>query len=62
MNMYTHSTYCIYICTHVRTSVYGRGRGLRGPVGVGWCVRDRVHVCVCSLLLPRAHTHTRQLQ
>ena len=37
--MYTHynGTYC----TQVRTTVYGCGRGLRGPVGVGWCACDK---------------------
>ena len=31
------------VCTQVRTTVYGRGRGLRGPVGVGWCACDKKH-------------------
>ena len=30
-----------HVCTQVRTSMYGRGRGLRGPVGVGWCACDK---------------------
>ena len=28
----------------VRTTVYGRGRGLRGPVGVGWCACDMTNI------------------
>ena len=32
------------VCTQVRTSVYGRGRGLQGPVGVGWCACDMINI------------------
>ena len=28
----------------VCTTVYGRGRGLRGPVGVGWCACDMTNI------------------
>ena len=28
-------------CRQVRTTVYGCGRGLRWPVGVGWCACDK---------------------
>ena len=31
------------VCTKVRTTVYGGGRGLRGPVGVGWCACDKTN-------------------
>ena len=31
------------VCTKLRTTVYGGGRGLRGPVGVGWCACDNVN-------------------
>ena len=31
------------VCTQVRTTVYGRWRGLRGPVGVGWCACDTIN-------------------
>ena len=31
------------VCMQVRTTVYGRGRGLRGPVGVGWCACDKTN-------------------
>ena len=37
--MYTH------IMAQVRTTVYGRGRGLRGPVGIGWCACDKTNTC-----------------
>ena len=40
-HMYTH--YNNNVCTQVRTTVYGRGRGLRGPVGVGWCACDKTN-------------------
>ena len=30
--------------TQVRTTVYGRGRGLQGPVGVGWCACDMINI------------------
>ena len=42
--MYTHynGTYN-NVCMQVRTTVYGRGRGLRGPVGVGWCACDKTN-------------------
>ena len=42
--MYTHynGTYN-NVCTQVHTTVYGCGRGLRGPVGVGWCARDKTN-------------------
>ena len=29
-----------YICKQVRTTVYGRGRGLRG---IGWCACDKTN-------------------
>ena len=32
------------MCTQVRTCMYGRGRGLRGPVGVGWCACDKANI------------------
>ena len=32
-----------YTSTHFRNSVYGCGRGLRGPVGVGWCACDKTN-------------------
>ena len=28
---------------HAGTTVYGRGRGLQGPVGVGWCACDIIN-------------------
>ena len=31
------------VCTKLRTTVYGGGRGLRGPVGVGWCACDKTN-------------------
>ena len=31
------------VCMQVRTTVYGCGRGLRGPVGVGWCACDKTN-------------------
>ena len=34
----------MYVCTQVRTTVYGRGRGLRGPVGIGWCACDKTNI------------------
>ena len=37
--MYTHNN----VCMQVRTTVYGCGRGLRGPVGVGWCACDKTN-------------------
>ena len=42
--MYTHynGTYN-NVCMQIRTTVYGRGRGLRGPVGVGWCACDKTN-------------------
>ena len=30
--------------TRVRTTVYGCGRGLRGPVGVGLCACDMINI------------------
>ena len=37
MNMYYYNGTYSNVCTQVRTTVCGRGgRGLRGPVGVGW--------------------------
>ena len=32
-----------YTSTHFRNSVYGCGRGLQGPVGVGWCACDKTN-------------------
>ena len=32
------------LCTEVRTTVYVCGRGLRGPVGVGWCACDMSNI------------------
>ena len=41
-NMYTHYNGTHNnVCTKLRTTVYGGGRGLRGPVGVGWCACDK---------------------
>ena len=41
MKMYYYNGTYNNVCTQVRTTVYGRGgRGLRGPVGVGWCACD----------------------
>ena len=37
--MYTHT-----MCTHVHTTVYGCGRDLRGPVGIGWCACDKTNI------------------
>ena len=31
------------VCTKLCTTVYGGGRGIRGPVGVGWCACDNVN-------------------
>ena len=47
--MYTHynGTYN-NVCTHVRTTVYGCGRGLRGPVG-----------CACDKTNTVNHVHAR---
>ena len=41
--VYTH-IHTSALCTEVRTTVYGRGRGLRGPVGVGWCACDMSNI------------------
>ena len=67
--MYTHynGTYN-NVCTQVRTTVYGRGKGLRGPVGVGWCACDNtinhVHahfggVCMVSVHYAQCFGHYR---
>ena len=41
----THIIMYVHVCTQVRTTVYGRGgRGLRGPVGVGWCACDMTNI------------------
>ena len=43
-NMYTHYNGTHNnVCTKLRTTVYGGGRGLRGPVGVGWCACDKTN-------------------
>ena len=39
--VYTHTSTC---STEVRTTVYGCGRGLRGPVGIGWCGCDMTNI------------------
>ena len=43
MNEYVHTLSYNNVCTQVRTTVYGRGRGLRGPVGVGWCATNTTY-------------------
>ena len=43
-DMYTHYNGTHNnVCTKLRTTVYGGGRGLRGPVGVGWCACDKTN-------------------
>ena len=58
------------VCTKLRTTVYGGGRGLRGPVGVRWCACDKTntvnHVAIAyvynnlhtqSGMYTHSHTH-----
>ena len=43
-NMYTHYNGTHNnVCTKLRTTVFGGGRGLRGQVGVGWCACDKTN-------------------
>ena len=51
MNMYYYNGTYNNVCTQVRTTVCGRGRGLRGPVGVGWRACDMTHI------MNQVHTH-----
>ena len=50
MYTYYNGTYN-NVCTQVRTTVYGRERGLRGPVGVGWCACDKTNTTYTPTLL-----------